>query len=389
MKLFAIIRHCFCLMLLCSLLVGCGDSRWKVESAYGKVRGVQGGGVNGLGVFAGMLENDGYRVSTWDKLSPKLERADVIVWAPDDYTPPFEEAREWYEEWLAAKPRTLIYIGRDYDAEPDYWRQVSPTVDPIERIQTLRSLAAAETRVQTDRLETPEKEFAGWFTFKRRAPQPEPSVYSSPDSYWNDLLTTGPPEARLASEIAIPVEADAAAGEWFDVYNFEPLVIADGEPFAYRIESHRFPESQILVVVNGSTLLNFGLTKPGNVSFAEELMVEVANVSAMAHTNNAYFVESGRAGLSVREADASSSFTGLEPLTVYPVNLILLHLLVLGIVLCLALFPYFGRPYDPPRKDKGDFGRYLTGIGELLARTRNTTYAVDKLNEWKKASKRD
>ena len=40
-----------------------------------------------------MFEQAGHQAYSWHWLSPKLDDADVIVWAPDDYEPPNVGAR--------------------------------------------------------------------------------------------------------------------------------------------------------------------------------------------------------------------------------------------------------------------------------------------------------
>ncbi|HUG66327.1 MAG TPA: hypothetical protein VMM76_01170, partial [Pirellulaceae bacterium] len=52
--------------------VGCRPS--DIASTYGQRRGSEGGpSVNGTAVLAGMFAEAGHRVSSWSRLSPKLE----------------------------------------------------------------------------------------------------------------------------------------------------------------------------------------------------------------------------------------------------------------------------------------------------------------------------
>ncbi len=123
-----------CLLVLLLLLAGCQTSP-QISQEYGRRRGNdRGQSVNGTGVLAHMFEQAGFRVSSWRRLSPKLEKDRVIVWAPDDYSLPTDAQIDFLEQWLArggeADPgngRTLVYIGRDYEAAVDYWRQLLPT----------------------------------------------------------------------------------------------------------------------------------------------------------------------------------------------------------------------------------------------------------------------
>ena len=48
--------------------------------------------------------------------------------------------------------------------------------------------------------------------------------------------------------------------------------------------------------------------------------------------------------------------TGLEILYVWPINVVLLHLAVLGIIFCFARFPIFGTPRQAAAVSTSDFG---------------------------------
>ena len=92
-----------------------------IETEYGERN--EGGlesSVNGYRVLAGMFAKAGHTVSRRSGLSPGLkEAADVIVYAPDDFAPPEQSIIDWFKNWLSEKAgRTLIYIGRDFDAAP-------------------------------------------------------------------------------------------------------------------------------------------------------------------------------------------------------------------------------------------------------------------------------
>src|SRR5262245_37784027 len=98
----------------------------SLSASYGRRRGRGADSVNGTAVLADMFELKGLKVRTVDRLSPKLRKeVDVIVWFPNDFEPPTKKQREFLEQWLAAgSQRTLIYVGRDYDASPHYWMTI-------------------------------------------------------------------------------------------------------------------------------------------------------------------------------------------------------------------------------------------------------------------------
>ena len=110
----------WCVLFFCA---GCGE---QIETSYGHRSGMDGAlSVNGTAVLAEMFERAGHSVYSRYWLSPGLwNRADCIVWFPDDFRPPNDKVRLWLEAWLADRSgRTLVYVGRDFDAAPCYWEK--------------------------------------------------------------------------------------------------------------------------------------------------------------------------------------------------------------------------------------------------------------------------
>ena len=73
---------------LVALLAGVyllGNVESNVETRYGRRR--EGKSVNGSGVLAGLFERAGHQVISRATLNPAMERAQTIVWIPDDFAP--------------------------------------------------------------------------------------------------------------------------------------------------------------------------------------------------------------------------------------------------------------------------------------------------------------
>src|SRR5262245_15139570 len=82
-----------------ALLAGRRDE--QLPEVYGRRRGGEAGrSVNGTSVFADFFKRAGHRVTTWGRLSPRLNEADVIVWTPDNFAPPNDKERTFIEQWL-------------------------------------------------------------------------------------------------------------------------------------------------------------------------------------------------------------------------------------------------------------------------------------------------
>ena len=132
----------FCLFLSLS---GCG-STVDLETAYGHRRGSEALSVNGTRVLAGMFEEAGMHAVTLTYLSSRLDNYDVLVWVPNDFAQPRADVLEFLDRWLTSQSgRTLVYVGRDYDAACDYWQQIAPSAPADQRFEVLRHLAKAKS----------------------------------------------------------------------------------------------------------------------------------------------------------------------------------------------------------------------------------------------------
>ena len=107
-------------------IAGLSGCQHGIDGEYGRRLGdSKGTSVNGTAVLAAPLEQSGAKVRTARRLGRVIERADVIVWFPDQYEGPAEAVRERLEEWLRSKDgRTLIYVGREFDGLVAYWKSV-------------------------------------------------------------------------------------------------------------------------------------------------------------------------------------------------------------------------------------------------------------------------
>ncbi|MHC4179232.1 MAG: hypothetical protein ACYSWU_17100 [Planctomycetota bacterium] len=172
------------LALLCGITAGCSE---KVDTDYGERKGAATYSVNGTAVLGEMFEAAGHEVYSWRWLSPRLQqRADCIVWFPDDFAPPSKNAdgkdvRDWLEDWLLSRPdgeadyvfgdwleeepgRTLIYVCRDFDAAGRYWDKVKPGAPPEQAKRIEKAAAAAKSDFDILRQAIPDGEDCGWFT---------------------------------------------------------------------------------------------------------------------------------------------------------------------------------------------------------------------------------
>jgi len=368
-------------LLLVTFLAGCGSQH--LDDTYGKRRGALGGSsVNGTAVLADMFEQAGHRVRTWRRLSPKLEECDVIVWAPDNFQPPKREQREFLENWLSNRnDRTLVYIGRDFDAAIHYWRKVRPSAPPEQLMEVNRRLATLQAEYDAERARIPKEEHFDWFTVQGDSPRKEIRSLKGP---WSEGIDATQTEIQVAARLQRPSDEETDAWYkrddyyWNGVPNYESLLSSgDDVDLVTRITISEWWGSRILVVVNGSFLLNTPLVNHEHRKLSSKL------ISACSPAGTTVFLESGPDGPVVfdKEPDANAP-SGFEVLVKWPIGVIALHLIILGTTLCFALFPIFGRPTDRRDELRSDFGRHVDALGDLLESTQDDRYATDRVRHY-------
>ncbi|MGA2034932.1 MAG: hypothetical protein ABSG68_22005 [Thermoguttaceae bacterium] len=352
-----------CLLGLCLLAGGCARD---LETAYGRLDDPGAAqSINGTAVLAGMFQHAGHKVSSASSLTPSLlRRADCIVWFPDDFQPPSDKVCDWFESWLNEKPnRTLIYVGRDFDAEPWYWEKVAPAA-PAERsnwVANRRARAARDFRTAREKIaETAE---CPWFTIQDKSqPRKVRSLAGKPD--WLAGIDPARLEIELVGRIVPSKDADVLLRSEDDVL----------------LSKQECGDGRVLVAANGSFLLSVALVNHEHRKLAGKLIDAVGSPG-----QKVVFLESGHGGPPIRDQDEGPPTypTGLEIFNVWPTNWILLHLSAVGILLCFARLPLFGRPQPPEPPETADFGKHLDAVADLLARSGDDAYARSRLSHYR------
>ena len=351
-----------------------------------------------------MFEGAGHHVSSWDSLSPRLDRADCVVWFPDDFQPPGPGAVAWFERWLRARPgRTLIYVGRDFDAVSWYWRKILPST-PAGRQQAVEDLqAAAEGDFQKSRQSNQPNARCRWFSVRYDTPAVRANNISG-DLEWLQNLEPAQLEIELNGRI-VPSQ------------DMDPLLEADEGLVLGRLEVGR---GQIFVAANGSFLLNATLVNREHRKLAGKLVDAIGPAG-----RDVVFLESRRLGVDQSagpggglpfnpfdmQSDSGSSAprqqasddeslvrhddpppavvpNGLELLLIWPTNWILLHFALVGILYCLWKLPIFGLPRPEEPSASADFGRHVDAVAALLQRTADRRYAQSRAKHYQQIVKK-
>jgi hypothetical protein len=363
-------------------LAGCRDSQ-ELEVAYGQRRGAAARSINGTSVLAGMFEEAGFRVSTWRYLATELQRYDVIVWAPDDFGPPGDEARQFFDQWFASRePKTLVYIGRDYSAAPYYWESVLPSAPTAERIEVMRRQARAASQHDADRLDMPADETTEWFTMRRDYPRRRATQLHGS---WSTGIDVAQTDIRTQGLLQIPTDKELLA-MWKNAVpaeyrqpDYESLLNDGQTTLASRVTKPAWGDGRLIVVTNGSFLLNLPLVNHEHRKLAGHLIEECEPGSTVA------FLESGpgKPPMSDRTSPPQSPQSTRERV------LLAAHWCVLGLVYCFCIFPIFGRPQALPDTAPTEFIQHVDALGELLERTQDAPFARRQIAHYYTITRRD
>lgn len=358
-------------LLIAVTVFNSGCQQAEINTQYGKVSGRQGSdSLNGVSVFADMFAARGFLVKRRQKISPRINRFDTIVWFPNDYSCPSEDAINALDTWLDGDyGRTLIYVGRDYDARGDYYRAILKTAPLNQREELFRRIA--ESQVENA------KRTDGTTMFWR-------SEYRTECDWFRQVRVGREKTSDVSGELAEGVsdrlprlEVSTLLEPRDDLdWNNETLLTAAGQEFVSRRVNryHDFGNSQI-VVANGSFLLNYALVESGNRILATNLIDQCDS------SGGVLFLESGPMGIDVSDSDTTNhnqwAWIGIPPL-----RYIVPHFLVWGVLFCFVFFPIFGRPKRLVDRNTSSFRAHVNAIGKLLGRSDQPNRAVEKINDY-------
>ncbi|MGD9644183.1 MAG: DUF4350 domain-containing protein [Pirellulales bacterium] len=339
---------------LAALAVGCAR---PLPDDYGHCRGSN--SVNGTSVLANMCTQAGHKVRSWRWLSPRVqENADVLVWAPDSFDPPSAKVRHWIEDWLLDRPgRTMIYIGRDFDGATSYWSEVRQGTQGAQYKELSRQLADAQSYYGFRRSTATDAD-GEWFEVDIKPPHRQVTTLQGP------LAAAAGVDAKKARiEIGHRLKPPAYA---------EVLLSSDGDALVTRQE---WGESQLLVVTNGSFLLNVALVNHEHRKLAQALIDELGSPP-----KQIYFLDSyNRAELEILDQEPKDRRR--DPSN--PLNLIMLQLALLGALFTASRWPIFGTPRGPESQHLSDFGKHVEALGDLLERNANADRARGRLAHYR------
>ena len=344
----------------------------KISTVYGKRRGPHARSVNGTAAFGAMFEAAGARVRNAYRLSRGLSRSQVIVWTPDSFELPSSEEIDFFEEdWLSINDgvsRTLIYVARNYEAAIEYWRLQADRGEATPHIESTRQLARTQSDHAYKRSLTGVESKCDWFSID----EGQKVLSVKP--------TQGPWAPRIDADHLDLLIAGVLRPQEFDERDFRKsrvMLGAEETPLILEItDEYQWPGGRVLVLLNGSSILNYPLVHHENRKLAGQI------IDYCDSPKRVTFLESGPAGLFVSRS-GGKTYSGFEALTVWPMNVILLHLIAAGMLFCVMVFPIFGRPREIAPDSPSNFGKHVQAIQRLLEIANNRELAIERVNQYR------
>jgi hypothetical protein len=338
--------------------LACGGCAPGVDTEYGMSRGAS---VNGTSAFAALLADRGYEVRAAIRLNDELAQwADGIVRFATYPGPPQKEEAKWYREWLAEDPaRWLIYVVRDFDAEPEYWKEL---------LDQRAGPAQEESRLEAQERHV---ESADWVSRL-----PRKATDAADPAQWFEVDTAITPPlvcTKLDGPWAEGIDAHAAALSLHEPLKTDRrciLLEGDGKPL---VADKSKIDARILVIANGSFLLNEALVKPARRPLAERV---------------ADWPEGD--GRQVALAEGPFLLENAEQQTIWTLFVrvpalrwVAIQLGLAGLCAALARAPRLGRPRPDPASGAERPAAHAEALGALLERAEASAEARDLLERYR------
>jgi hypothetical protein len=364
------------------LLFGCERKHDDIETEYGERSELRlASSVNGYGVLADMFAKAGHSVSTQSDLTPELKNsADAIVYAPDSFAPPDDATVEWFEEWLKTKPdRTLIYIGRDFDGAPIYWRKIRSQVPVKNQPEVDRRMRAAQAEFLIKRRAIPDETTNGkWFNIA--SGKLDHRDVRKLEGDWSVGIDAKDVEIELNSRIEANDDVEPESEKLLTAPHDKGL---ESDVIAFR-KVYKIPgtrrffvfngTSQLIVVANGSFLVNLALVNKEHRKLVQRLMDNTGRSHRVVflHANAPTRIRESSGGGGEETASV------LDVFSVWPLSVILIQWIAVLALFCFSRWPIFGPPRDPPSAPASDFARHIGALAESWELTRDSSYARDR-----------
>lgn len=400
--------------LLILLPAGCWTTT-DLNTRYGNSTGRDGRqSINGFGFLRSAFDGSGWKTRSLRRVNERSSGMDAIVWVPVDGTFISRQETAWFEEWLDLGGRTLVYVVYDGGSEADYYRNAIKLAPVSQRMEYRRRAARHQVRRAEFRLQSEQETSNGWFRLKKQ-PAGQPV---------HEVRQAAPPgaarkHAQRRGELTDGGNANQAVDQWsggdirlqFQLFagrqqqpksrdgrldstfnqssaavpqaeraklKFQPLLTADaGQVVLAEVTSDSWNDSRILVVNGGGLVNNYGVSTVPGQTVAQQVLASCGTPGSVG------FLISDESGVSIQQpGEQANRRTGMEFLTTWPLSLVMIHLMLLGIVTCFILWPIFGRARAPRPGSQSDFADHLEAIARLMQAAPDDRWARTKISEY-------
>ncbi|MEM6363974.1 MAG: hypothetical protein AAF745_06095 [Planctomycetota bacterium] len=364
---------CWLIIVVCS--VGCHG----LKTDYGRSSGISGRqSINGFAAFRKSIEQASDRIETRDvtRLSRRARASDAIVWIPTYWPPPnVNDVTMWMNEWLAEGNRTLVMINLDDGSEADYWQTATEEALPDQALEYRRRVARQiNARLLADDQRTA-VQVSDWFV---ASPLPIRTTTQTDDSVAftiNDASNNKKANKSTTKDVRLQPLREASIDSGMDTVKVTLVA---------KITKDAWDDSHVIAVSGGGLLTNFAMTKDSSRRMASQ----IANAMIAGNRGGdaiddqpkikVGFLKTDENFVGISKAKPGAPVaTGMEVLTTWPLSLVTIHALFLGLVMCLMLLPIFGRPRTVRYNRTTQFGNHLDAMAKLMLRNRSSQSAND------------
>ena len=185
---------------------------------------------------------------------------------------------------------------------------------------------------------------------------------------------------------SLPVPGPITDTGSFNGYEVEVLLSVDSKPLVYSLTHEDFTGSRIIIVGNGSLLLNLPLVNSSNRQIAEQLLESIDEFDD--RWNDVLFVENDDE-IAISDVDVPDDASKWSWITKPPLRYMVPNLVFWCMLFCFVYFPIFGRPQQIEKKSTADFRDHIFALARLVAGTHNRKHPSAWLEKYTKNSNRN
>ena len=349
-----------CLMMSCLMSSGCTPT---LETRYAASRGAS---INGINSFLTLLRQSGHKVTVLPGLMEGMEwEYQTVIVFQSEFDELSEKSRADLQRLISSGLiRTFVMIVRDSDAALDYWRQMqdrsdlSPSViaDNRESYETFRTEFLSQAKAEFPPAS------GKWYGLKqidRSTDLPVKTIEQDCDEGLLTVQARWPLNRRLEP-------GDSAVVVW-----------RSGDDPLFTVEETLM--ARVMVLGSATPLLNGGLVDPGNRQLAVEFLGWIPEGDRVAIAVSSRLFEE-------QESNAKNPQIW-NFVKVHPNGFVFGQGIFALLMFCWWKFPIFGRPRRIVSHETARFGRHVDAFGKLLRKTRDVTFAKQRIRDWNRVQK--